>query len=406
MQSRNTSVSGVWRKDNASGATISTGTRPLSYETVVAGATVQGDHKTPLPWRYSVAKETYQNGKIGDYFTSGALFQNRYGPTTNNTLDSARLKLIPAETANAYNSALDRLNEKVRGSLDLSVGLAELGATRRMLNITDGLTSTIKGFQKSNLSVVERLAHEVGSRYLEWRYGWQPLLSDIYDSADESVRYVLNQIEDVRTTATMKMPKSQVQSISIESGTLYGIPVDIHGKTSCLLSLRYKTDGHDVDRWASLNPVGIAWETLPYSFVADWFVDVGSALRNLETSLLYRNSFLGGYSSELYVCECSYQYKSTQPGIGGYFIFDLNSYRKNISFERKILTSYPVGRLPSFSAKLGAQRLLSAAALLEQFLHTSRGKTTRSPRFSGKYPGLNFWERRASNLLLKHGLVR
>ena len=124
-------------------------------------------------------------------------------------------------------------------------------------------------------------------------------------------------------------------------------------------------------RWTSLNPVSIAWELTPYSFVVDWFYDLGGYLRNLETGLLYNTRFKSGYKSELYLWESD----EIAPMGGTHAVGD-NSWRiqackqrtRRVQFYRTKLTSYPLPHLPRLDAKLGSSRLLSAASLLTQKL--------------------------------------
>lgn len=144
----------------------------------------------------------------------------------------------------------------------------------------------------------------------------------------------------------------------------------------------------DLARWTSLNPASIAWELTPYSFVVDWFLDIGGTLRNFETAVLSQGSFHHGYIDYLmyYDSDQEFVYLGSHGGAvdGDDIIVSGNLYESD--FVREVLTSYPYPRLPSFNAKLGWQRLLSAAALLTTALPKSR-------RYHGwKRIGPNAWQ--------------
>lgn len=410
MLTKNEATSAPWARRNALGVLkVPVEQRPYFRENVNPAAMNPGDKKHPTAWSYSIRQVRLQNGKVYDYFSNGNLYETRFGPTTNNTNTDAQLK-HPASTRDyCYNSALDRLNEKVRGKLDLSVSFAELGSTKRMLAVTEGLNDFIANVGRNKLGIVRRASRALSNRYLEWRYGWQPLLSDIYDAANESVNYIVNEISHVKGTATIQYPESSVQKLIIETGGLIDIPCKQTGKCSVAVNLSFKTGGHDLDRWTSLNPVSIAWEILPYSFVVDWMYDVGGFLRAMETSLLYKNSFVGGFVSEVDVSELSYVYSGRRDVPGGYLTYDrLDGYSKRLDFQRTILSSYPLPRLPTWNAKLGSAQLLTSAALLRQLIVDSPQKDPSTPRRKSALQGQgkSFWEARASKLLLGNGLVR
>jgi hypothetical protein len=123
-------------------------------------------------------------------------------------------------------------------------------------------------------------------------------------------------------------------------------------------------------KWTSLNPLSVAWELVPYSFVVDWFYDVGSYMRNLETALLYDNKFKSGFVSTLALYEGhGTALDQRNPSSSGRnFLITGNASIRRASFNRVLLFSYPLPSIPSFQVDLGWQRLLSAASLLRQKL--------------------------------------
>jgi len=211
--------------------------------------------------------------------------------------------------------------------------------------------------------------------WLEWKYGWKPLMGDLFGILDESIRQKLNTIQRIRASA--KRPLNGLGKIQryIHKNSWDVISAG-SGIQSCRMSMVIEIrGGFALDRWSSLNPVSVTWELIPYSFVVDWFYDVGSYLRNLETGLLYNSLFKSGYYSELYA------YEGTETAIQGQRINYLGnnppkiemceyarSSIKYIEFYRTKMVSYPLPRPPVFQADLGSEQLFTLAGLLSQMI--------------------------------------
>jgi hypothetical protein len=123
----------------------------------------------------------------------------------------------------------------------------------------------------------------------------------------------------------------------------------------------------DLAKWSSFNPASVTWELLPYSFVVDWFVDVGGYLRDLESAFLYQSSFVRGYFTHTRKYDMHHNVSEErrngmQSTIG---VYEAHLY--NVEKRRSTLDgAFP--KAPTFRPKLGWQRLVSAAGLLAGFL--------------------------------------
>jgi len=302
---------------------------------------------------------TYANGDRDMY----------HGPILSTTVQGSSAD-DPYDYSMLYNQALDKLNDKSRGDLDISIDFAEWHQTAKMVNASEQFTGMMKtAFGRFG---PVKLASNL---WLQYTYGVKPLLSDIYGAADESIRVVLNKIERHHARATtVYTPKT------VTFHTIFGAQnVKVLGgkmKRSVTLGVDLTTKEWDPARWSSLNPVSIAWELMPYSFVVDWFLNVGGYLRNMETSLLYANRFRTGYYSRLAAWDL--QCQETKPVDSGTQLW--RGYFKGNGFDRQVLLSYPAPTLPSFKAQLGSSRLLSAASLLANLLE---GGTKRPRRDRG-----------------------
>jgi len=273
-----------------------------------------------------------------------------------------------------YNRALERLNSKARGDLDLGVAIAEAGQTVRMVTALRKFNIFARRHRSSPKGRDGKFGstRDVADGWLQYQYGWKPLMSDIFGAANESLRIVINRLE--RFKASVKMPVDGNGDILYR--TVEGVSAKVQregqGIQACTIAIELEVPSFDLARWSSLNPVSLGWELVPYSFVVDWFYDVGSYLRHMETALLFNTRFRGGYVSELFtwdgseVCDNKVMYPIGANEVR--WFEGCKSLIRQRSFRRTKLTSYPLPRKPTFNVDLSSARLFSAASLLRQLL--------------------------------------
>lgn len=319
---------------------------------------VAGDMHSPKPWAYRIWR---QKKLTGQGATNYGTYTTHFSGATYSPGDDVTIPIPQWDRDDLYNDALERLNEKVRGSLDLSIALAEAGRTAKMVRATtkaEEYLKTLKAFGS-----VSRLTRQAANRWLEWTYGWKPLANDLYQAADESQRLVLNKIERIVGSKSEAIP-DVVRPYTTFFGNSLPLKIVYNGKTGYRIAISLEHPTYDIARWTSLNPISIGWELLPYSFVVDWFYDIGQFLRATETGFLYGLLFKEGFVSHLQAFNAE-----AEGSITSSYGFEQGScsfeYRR---FERLVLPSYPFPRPPSLKVDLGSSRLLSAAALLRQQL--------------------------------------
>lgn len=298
------------------------------------------------------ASYSYTNGS--SEFASGAgLYPTVSGATLTPPYDWSYLE----------NRAIEKLNEETRGKLDLSVDIAEASKTYKMLKLQDQVLDYTKTF-------IRRFGpyRAASKAWLTYTYGVKPLVSSIFGVADENIRIVMNKTQRYRVRVTDKWRPTGC-SVRAVVGTVNFPVTSGHVKVSVSYGLDLRTDQFDLARWTSLNPVSLAWELLPFSFVVDWFLDVGGYLRNLETYLLYANKFRSGYRTRFSASDLKFGLTDSGVGVGelGHLSRWVGTL-KHINIDRDVLASYPAPYLPTFKAELGSSRLISGAALLAQLL--------------------------------------
>lgn len=377
------------------------GTRVAATETVTKSPLIKGvDRKKPNNFSYKVRLDSYADG-IDRFNKSNGSFWYQ----TSGTLNLSALQLggeISDTTKSLIKAkALTRLNKAARGDLDLSVSIAEYAQVARMiggvhkvqtymkpaidaynrvtrknrmkrltildkkrqgiaLNIHEQKFLLSAGLEASELTLLAVLK-TAGVNWLSWQYGWKPLLNDIWGIADNLLRN-----ED---TALIKLKGSAKEKIGdVEVKWMYGdtakVPISRFGKYGFKYLVWCKKIRNDNPiGWTSMNPVSIAWELMPYSFVVDWFYNISGHLRNLETAYLNSANFHSGYTTELYAWEGAIKVSDLKlKGIE--HVLTAHSHFKVVEFERKVLSSWPFPQAPRFKVDLGSDQLKSAASLL------------------------------------------
>jgi hypothetical protein len=346
----------------------------VKTDSVANYSLVNGDKKTPNSFSYDAIEDMWPVG-TKKQISAGFPFWIQTGPITNGRPVSQSFSW-PDVTNYHYNRALDRLNDKVRGQFDISIDMLQYRQNVKMFNDMrrletyagkkDDWKKAFGSVYKADLLKVP--LRVLGGLRLAWVYGLKPVIEDVYNSVDEVYRHQLPSILTLsgksRDIAPDFLPRIKLTATDSADS------VSTEGLQGAKFHIEFKDKGgFDLARWSSLNPISIAWETLPYSFVVDWVYNIGGMLRGLETSLLYDSQFVSGYYSTLYAIHALEKYKGRSNVSGNNWSeFDYRGNYRFIKFRRVRLGSYPLPRLPTFKTNFGSDRMLNAASLLSQHL--------------------------------------
>lgn len=327
-------------------------------ETLGSPANVSAIHE--FAWSHSIfirPKIKYRRSDGWRSSTCGASL-----PLLSNTAQQAEFDLL-------YNRCLGDLNEQVRGSLDLSIDAFQLGATADLGRyVTQFSKQTAQFFQGLRRSTVKTIS----SKYLEYIYGVKPTMQSIYGIYNKVYNHAGIPLR-VRTRSSSRYDYSGSYAESPPFG-LTGSWATRKYKgtlnTRCEVCVEFKTRQlsaiQSLAGWTSLNPVSIAYELLPYSFVWDWIIDVGGYIRNFESYLVYNNLYSKGWYTWTNLSQTS---SSGLFPISGVVITDDSGGNTEQRYKwRRPLNSYPMPVRPRLNCNLGSQRLLNAAALLGNLL--------------------------------------
>lgn len=271
-----------------------------------------------------------------------------------------------------FNSALSDVYDKIRSGdvgsgLDLSVGLAEAGQTRKLF--ADSLR--LLGKIPLELALAKRRgkalsSRDLASRWLEWQLAWRPLFGDVYNTFDALMHRRLYAFH--RVTGKARDKERNFFSRTVGPYALSVTDVERNMKARLMIEALFQIPNTTRERlsgYTSLNPASIIWELTPYSFVVDWIIDIGGYLRALESAAMYSQRFVSGYAVQGYL---DYQDGTTRENsnTGGVKTFvSGKSFRRATYKNRYKLTAQTVfPRTPRFNVNLGWQRLVTAASLL------------------------------------------
>lgn len=223
---------------------------------------------------------------------------NLYGFGTYNV--AQRTPIVSTNTKNrVYTEAAAKLQQ---GDLQLGVMIAE---GRRSFNlVVDSVYVVLKAFHYVRRRQYYEALNILGLDPRLWRkyryltparfwlsikYGWMPLLQDIYA------------LIDALNTDWSKYPPtlSVVRRLAWDHP---GVPeganrMEGRVKMGCECKLYYRINDETLYFLSSIgltNPAIISWELVPFSFVFDWFVPVGTWLQALSASHMGIQQ-IGGY---------------------------------------------------------------------------------------------------------------
>lgn len=232
---------------------------------------------------YNMARNRYQKPAMKVSLVGGTIVYNT-------STDSCGAQPVYPDIPMPDNSkAIAKLLQKWRDS-DINVGVT-IGEGREAVSMmVDRMTSIAKSanaLRKGNLGgALAALAkvsksdkrrawkqittRNFASAWLELRYGWIPLLNDIYGAADfvkpKPLRIVIRSSEKVKgtITGTQNFPPGDVISVKCER--------------SLHLMVKVTNSADNFERMGLRDPYTLAWELTRFSFVADWFLPIGDTL--------------------------------------------------------------------------------------------------------------------------------
>lgn len=282
-----------------------------------------GSFYEPTPYRAFFVTCT---AKPFDYFfTSGTQKARAYGISNSIRLGSTPWRNgcggnpypVPAVNANRENQVKTEALAKIpQGNFNFAVFVGEANRTGKMVN--DALQKILAlwkalrrrhyiaalkvlGFTFHNASNFRNLVNYLKSlsfrdAWLALQYGWKPLLSDIYGAIEATKLRWAEHPPLLSVTRTLKWEAGMPALPSSYSGEYLGSTTV---GVSCKLYYSVSSPWlFGLNSLGLINPLLVAWELMPLSFVFDWFVPIGTFLEALTSSvgIEYSHGYLTTFS--------------------------------------------------------------------------------------------------------------
>jgi hypothetical protein len=206
----------------------------------------------------------------------------------------------------ANNAALTSFTGKVAGRITSFQGGVVIGELRETLGlfkrplagIQDRLQSYVRNLQRikrkhnrSRKGSTAKMLEDAASAYLECVFGWRPFFNDVSDALNTLAR--LNEKppdrEGVRGTGSSERNLAAVSTVAHGFAQGGNIIAERHRRIGCKYtyygSVDCRPEGGFLGRPETIAGIGAenfiptVWEVIPYSFLVDYFTNVGEIVR-------------------------------------------------------------------------------------------------------------------------------
>lgn len=195
----------------------------------------------------------------------------------------------------------------------------------------------------------------VANRWLEYTYGLSPMMSDIFGLCEQAGEKLT---KGVYVHGRVKRRSSSAGRFKV--GVATSMVTDV---TRRRVIYRYKVDSTGLKTLSQLgftNPLQFAWELIPYSFVIDWFIDIGDWVSCLDALVGVKEPlFLPSYE---WTRRSKQEYKTADTVVPP--CLEVN-HRVVQRWAPKAQAFYGY---PQYKPHLSVRRMLNATALLRQLL--------------------------------------
>jgi hypothetical protein len=262
------------------------------------------------------------------YATSYPTDVDTYVPGEMDTIGSPDLDRCTNKAYAKFTDSMKDTAQNANNALEAGQALSQIGKHVASLagaihNIRHG---DIGGAAKSlGISIsgsteqkIKRRGKQAADRWLELHFGWAPLVQDIGSSIDilqgtgKSSPYSFHHIKSSASNSggthsghTSIVPgpylDSTNESYSWDVGCRMGGVVAVENPNIAI-----------ANQMGFVNPLSVAWEAVPFSFVADWFSNAGQCISAMSD--FWGFQLHQGWTATKY--QCTFSYSSSRDGIG------------------------------------------------------------------------------------------
>lgn len=309
--------SDVWKPSSTAKVT-SGGYRTRNWTNTPNYSTIGRDN-LPMNGYADYVIETSQSQYLGDYTIQADGLITYHTPVGPRNEIGVLYSALSAQL-NAFQDATRPTDDVMRNRLlvkalaktadakvNLAVTLAEASKTSSLiLNRANRVYRAWRSFRRGDFkgvaSVLNISPTRVHKTWLEYKYGWMPLVMDVKNGAEFFAQQHVGRPLRFSVDATEEMDFSEVgKNIGPygSGGDPWPDPIKyqtLRYKTKYRLKIFLEVTNPNLSALQQLgltNPALVAWELVPFSFVFDWFCQVGDWLQGLTAlhGLNVRKSF-------------------------------------------------------------------------------------------------------------------
>lgn len=338
---------------------------------------VNGDKKAPNPHSYRNVRQGAWIGSMLTRAVNGLSYQEIMGPLP---WTSPGVGTNPINSNNLFNEALSDVYSRIRGDLNLGQTLAEYPQLVQMKQSAERLetilTSNTFGRQ---LAEVKRQhgsrafrvpMRKISRLWLTFQFGIRPILSDVYNLGKQLSRadpefMKVRVRKHASETVNLDIPFPGYPAIRAYGKVEWSSRVELSTRWAMKASVAQQIAGY-----TTLNPISLAWELFPFSFLVDYVYDIGGYMSNVENAILYGGGtqFLNGYATTGTLAVLKLECNGTHQQSNLITTISAKASERLTTFNRSVLSSAPFPKAPGFNSDLSSTRMLNCAALLGNLL--------------------------------------
>lgn len=266
------------------------------------------DNVDPVNWTYTDAAGVTTSGRGAKSYPAAAMIESGefWTAADDQRLVSKLMSQVKTHQSNAAvtiaegNKTINMISHRVKG-LAMAVKALKHGdlmASARFLGVrpSKSLVRKHKATATMARAPADARFEQMRDNWLELRYGWQPLISDVFNLAEAAASRnfpVHHQIQ-VRGSRTVTWSDG-VYDIS-GNWVKLGIGKTVQ-RRQYIVRLSEPVAQTSLSAMGLLDPLPIAWELMPYSFVADWFLPIGQWLEDRSVSSLVPQNTVTCYTT-------------------------------------------------------------------------------------------------------------
>lgn len=142
---------------------------------------------------------------------------------------------------------------------------------------------------KARPNMTKRTLKNLSEYWLAYMYGVKPLMNDMHDAMQQlrthATRPLFERVDEYAKEeySVTRYPLSSIDftPCRVTDYAIYKV------RALCYFSVRNDLLQGSLGAYGFTNPLSVAWELTPFSFVVDWWVNVGEVLESLDNAVYF-----------------------------------------------------------------------------------------------------------------------